>query len=95
MSDKPSAGKQVVSVQMPADLVDAMDRYGESIERPRSWVMREAVASYLAYEAEKDRATRRALADVDAGRLVSAEAVKAWADGLDKGTPLPLPKPGQ
>jgi hypothetical protein len=36
MSEKLSAGKQVVSVQMPADVVDAMDRHGESIERPRS-----------------------------------------------------------
>ncbi|MDN7352156.1 CopG family ribbon-helix-helix protein [Acetobacter senegalensis] len=95
MNEKLSAGKQVVSVQMPADLVDAMDRYGESIERPRSWVIREAVASYLAYEAEKDRATRRALADVDAGRTVSAEAVKAWADSLDQANPLPLPEPKQ
>jgi len=93
MSEKLSSGKQVVSVQMPADLVDAMDRYGEAIERPRSWVMREAVASYLAYEAEKDRATRRALADVDAGRTVSAEGVKAWADRLDQANPLPLPEP--
>lgn len=95
MSDKLSAGKQVVSVQMPAELVEAMDRYGETIERPRSWVMREAVAAYLAREAEKDRATRRALADVDAGRVVSAEAVKAWADSLDTDSPLPLPEPRQ
>lgn len=94
MSDK-SGGKQVVSVQMPADLVAEMDRYGEAIERPRSWIIRQAVASYLAYEAEKDRATRLSLADTDAGRTISGEAVKAWANSLDQDTPLPLPKPGQ
>jgi predicted transcriptional regulator len=95
MSDKQTPAKQTVSVQMPADLVDAMDRYGESIERPRSWVMREAVAAYLTREAEKNRATRRALADVDAGRVISGDAVKAWAESLDKDIPLPLPEPGQ
>lgn len=95
MSDRQPAGKQMVSVQMPADLVEAMDRYSETIERPRSWVVREAVAAYLAYEAEKDRATRRALADVDAGRVVSAAAVKAWADSLDTDNPLPVPVPIQ
>lgn len=41
--------------------------------------MREAVASYLAYEAEEDRTPRRALADAEVGRTISAEAMFiAW-----------------
>ncbi|WP_029604400.1 CopG family ribbon-helix-helix protein [Kozakia baliensis] len=92
MSEK-QLSKQTVSVQMPAELVEAMDRYGEAIERPRSWVMREAVSAYLAREDEKNRATRRALADIDAGRVVGHDAVRQWAASLDSDTPLPLPVP--
>jgi len=86
-------GKQTVSVQMPAELVDAMDRYGEAIDRPRSWIMREAVSAYLAREDEKIRATRRALADIDAGRVVDQDVVRQWAASLDGDRPRPLPVP--
>ncbi|WP_034926731.1 hypothetical protein [Komagataeibacter rhaeticus] len=46
-------------------------------------------------EAEKNEATRRALAQADAGLFISGEAVKAWAASLGTDHPLPLPEPGQ
>lgn len=36
--------------------------------------------------------TLEALADVDAGRIISHECVQAWADSLDKEKPLPVPR---
>ncbi|GCE90898.1 MULTISPECIES: hypothetical protein [Acetobacteraceae] len=47
------------------------------------------------WEAWKDEATRRALAEADAGLFISGEAVKAWAASLGTDHPLSLPQPGQ
>lgn len=47
------------------------------------------------WEAWKDEATRRSLAQVEAGLVISAEAMKAWVASLGTDNPLPLPQPGQ
>ncbi len=38
--------------------------------------------------------TLRALADVDAGRLIDDEAMQAWADSLGTDHELPVPRSG-
>lgn len=40
----------------------------------------------------KERLTREAMADVDAGRVVDHRAVLAWAESLGTGFPLPPPR---
>jgi len=47
------------------------------------------------YEAELDAATLRGLADIEAGRFVSHEAVKRWLLSLSTDNPLPRPKWGE
>lgn len=42
---------------------------------------------------ERSHLTGEALADVDAGRLIDHQAVKAWAESLSTETPLPVPVP--
>ncbi|MRW91768.1 CopG family transcriptional regulator [Duganella sp. FT80W] len=42
--------------------------------------------------AQKDQLTREALDDVDAGRLVEHDDVKAWADSLEANHPCPQPR---
>lgn len=39
---------------------------------------------------EPSRLTEEALADVDAGRVIDHQAVKAWAESLSTETPLPV-----
>jgi predicted transcriptional regulator len=39
---------------------------------------------------EPSRLTDEALADVDAGRVIDHQAVKAWAESLSTETPLPV-----
>lgn len=54
-------------------------------------------ASRLEAEALAQRRRQRtltALADADAGRLISDEAMQAWADSLGTGLELPVPQPG-
>lgn len=40
---------------------------------------------------ERSRLTQAALADVDAGRIIDHQIVKAWAGSLSTDTPLPVP----
>ncbi|WP_332829041.1 hypothetical protein [Novacetimonas sp. GS1] len=47
------------------------------------------------WETWKDEATRQSLAQVEAGLVISAGAMKAWAASLGTDNPLPLPQPGQ
>lgn len=42
-------------------------------------------------EVQRRQWTLDAMADVDAGRVIDDERVRAWADSLDTETPLPLP----
>lgn len=49
------------------------------MERSRGWIIKQALSAWVAQEEERDRLTREALADVDAGQVISQQAVQAWA----------------
>ncbi|WP_422615846.1 hypothetical protein [Photorhabdus cinerea] len=42
-------------------------------------------------EEERERLTREALADVDAGNVIDHQAVLKWAESLDTDKPLRVP----
>lgn len=52
-----------------------------------------APAARSAQEAQRDRLTREAMAEVESGRVVDQTTVIAWAEGLGTEQPLPLPRP--
>ncbi|MGK6320100.1 CopG family ribbon-helix-helix protein [Sphingomonas sp. DT-204] len=54
--------------------------------------MKQALAAWVEQEEERDRLTREALADVDAGRLIDHQSICAWDDSLATDKPLLLPK---
>ena len=86
------AGTKVLTAHIPLPLADAVDQMAARLERSRGWIVKQALSDWIAQEEERDRLTREALADVDAGRVISHEAVRAWADSLDASQPLPLPR---
>jgi hypothetical protein len=43
---------------------------------------------------ELDEADRRAIADLDAGRFISNEAVMRWLQSIVDGNPIPRPQVG-
>lgn len=69
-----------------------MDQLAERPERSRGWIMKQALASWIAQEEDRDRLTREALADVGEGRVIDHQAIQAWADSLDTDEPLPIPR---
>lgn len=75
---------RVVTAHLPADLAARLDELAARLERPKGWVVKEAVAGYLALEEARHQATLEALADVDAGRTVAHDDIEAWAAGLGR-----------
>lgn len=83
---------KVVTAHLPLPLAEKVDRLAARLERPRGWIVKQALDAWIAQEEERDRMTREALADVDAGRVIDHQAVQAWADSLGKGKKSPPPR---
>jgi predicted transcriptional regulator len=75
---------RVVTAHLPTDLAEKLDDLAERLDRPKGWIVKEAVASYVALEEKRRQLTLEALADVDAGRTVDHAEIEAWAEGLGK-----------
>ena len=75
---------RVVTAHLPTDLAEKLDDLAERLDRPKGWIVKEAVASYVALEEKRRRLTLEALADVDAKRTVDHAEIEAWAEGLGK-----------
>ena len=70
------------TAHVPDDLADKVDRIAERRERSRGWVIKQALAAWVADEEERHRLTEEALADVDAGRVTDHGQVQEWAQRL-------------
>lgn len=75
---------RVVTSHLPADLAEKLDGLAERLDRPKGWIVKEAIASYVALEEERRRLTLEALADVKSGRTYDHAAIEAWAAGLGR-----------
>jgi predicted transcriptional regulator len=83
---------KVLTTHVPLALAEKIDQMADRLERPRAWIVKQALAAWVDQEEERERLTREALADVDAGRVIDHQAVQAWADSLSTDAPLPVPK---
>jgi len=75
---------RVVTSHLPAELAEKLDGLAERLDRPKGWIVKEAIASYVALEEERHRMTLDALADVNANRTADHAEIEAWADRLGK-----------
>ena len=83
---------KVLTAHVPLPLAEKVDLLAARLERSRGWIMKQALSAWIDQEEERSRLTREALVDVDVGRIVSHQAVQAWADSLGTDTPLPVPR---
>ena len=83
---------RVLTAHVPLQLAEKVDQLAERLERPRGWIVKQALWAWVEQEEERRRLTLEALADVDAGNVIDHRAVQAWADSLDTDTPLPAPR---
>jgi predicted transcriptional regulator len=81
---------------MTAHVEDAVaeraDELAKRLDRPRGWLISKALEQFVGLEDTRDRLTRDGIARLRAGTGVPHTDVRAWADSLSSGKPLPFPK---
>ncbi|MBM9614157.1 ribbon-helix-helix protein, CopG family [Desulfobulbus rhabdoformis] len=85
------AKTKVLTAHVPLQIAEKVDQMALRLERSRGWIIKQALLDWIDQEEERNRLTREALVDVDAGRVIDHKAVQAWADSLDAETPLDPP----
>jgi len=83
---------KVLTAHVPLPLAEKVDKIAARLERSRGWIVKQALAAWVRQEEERERLTREALADVDAGHVIEHRAVQIWADSLGSDNPLPTPR---
>lgn len=82
---------KVLTAHIPLPLAKKVDQLAVRLERSRTWIIKQALSSWIDHEEARQRLTLEAMADVDAGRVIDHEAVQKWAESLSTKKPLPLP----
>lgn len=80
-----------VSVRIRPDLSDKIELLAGILDRPKSWVIEKALEEYIAVQEWQIRTIQEGLVEADAGKLVSHDAVKQWAQSW--GQPKEKPRP--
>jgi len=84
---------KVLTAHVPLALAAKVDGLAARLERPRGWIVKQALSAWVETEEERHRLTLEALADVDAGQVIDHQAVQAWAQSLGTKKPRPAPRP--
>ena len=74
---------RVVTAHIPIDLAEQVDLLAARLDRPKGWIVRQALTSWVELEAKRYQLTMDGLADVDANRVVDHSSVVTWAKSLD------------
>jgi len=81
-----------LSVRLPAEVTAQVTALAAALDRPKSWVIEQAVKDYVALQSWQIAAIDEGIAQADAGKLVAHDDVAAWARSLGKPGELPLPE---
>jgi predicted transcriptional regulator len=69
-----------VSLRVPSDLIETLDKIATALERPRSWVMLRALRQYIADEGQEVLDVQEGIAELDRGEGIPIEDVLAEID---------------
>jgi len=81
-----------VSVRLRPELNEQVSAIAAALDRPKSWVIEQAVADYVAAQAWQLAAIDAGIAAADSGRVVDHEDVLAWVRSWDSPEELPAPR---
>jgi predicted transcriptional regulator len=71
-----------VSVRVPADVMERLDKVAAILERPRSWVILRAIRQYLADEGQEMLDVQEGIEEAERGEVVPIEEVLAEMDEI-------------
>ena len=71
-----------VSLRVPADLIETLDKIAVALERSRSWVMLRALRQYVADEGQEVLDVQEGIAEAERGEMIPIEDVLADMDEI-------------
>jgi predicted transcriptional regulator len=71
-----------VSLRVPSDLIETLDKIATALERSRSWVMLRALRQYIADEGQEVLDVQEGIAELDRGEGIPIEDVLAEMDEI-------------
>lgn len=81
-----------VSVRLPRELHEKVLAIATALDRPKSWVIEQAVKDFVEVQAWQLAAIDEGIRAADAGRVVPHEDVAAWVRSWDQPDELPMPR---
>jgi RHH-type rel operon transcriptional repressor/antitoxin RelB len=73
---------RTITIRTSAEILAALGKLAESMDRPRNWVIEAALLSYLENQAWQVEGIKQALGALDRGEFVSHEYVVSDLDKL-------------
>ena len=83
-----------VSIRLEADLNDKIAHIAAALDRPKSWVIEQAVRDFVAVQEWQLSAIDEGIKEADDGKLIPHEDVVAWVRSWGSPDELPMPKCG-
>jgi predicted transcriptional regulator len=80
-----------VSVRLQAELNAQVTAIAASLDRPKSWVIEQAIKDFVVVQAWQMAAIDEGIRAADAGRIVAHDDVAAWVGSWGQPDELPMP----
>ncbi len=74
---------RTVTAHIPVELAEQIDAAAERLERPRGWIVKQALMNWVSLEERRHQMILEGLRDVDEGRTVPHEDIEAWVKSLE------------
>ena len=75
---------RAITAHIPNELAEQLVKISARIDRPKGWVVKQALTTWVELEEKRHQLTMESLTDVEANRIVEHESIKIWAANLDK-----------
>ena len=75
---------RALTAHIPVELAERVDEIAERIDRPKGWIMMQALAAWMSLEEKRHQLTLEGLADVDADRVMDHAKVEAWVKNSNR-----------
>lgn len=74
---------RVVTAHIPVELAEQVDAAAERLERPRGWIVKQALQNWMSLEERRHQMVLDGLKDIEEGRVHDQGEIDAWIDGLE------------